>query len=321
MNGVVVGPADIPRVLEGHSAPIIWLRGVRYPSFLLLTLREWLQQKAVKIISLPLHDHLFETIQQSAASSFLGETYWYWLGDCADLPKKKQDQLRAYALSYAGPHTLVFYAPTHFVRDIPSHWCVLDIPESVSLKECERICTAWYNARDVSSMVPLLKALYFTHQSMPFEQIALIRMYASLVGKSMHEFVAVYQRSLVAIVPGLFLLSQHFFNKQADLFYAEWERCAHLYSLPFWIVFWSEHVWRASAYIRYMHKKDRTGAYEIGKNRLPYDFIKGGWSKIDPVALDALHNQLYALDVSIKNGGSSEVIEIFYVQWFYQVSF
>jgi hypothetical protein len=312
-----VGLAEIPRIVEAvQPPPVVWLRGLHYPSFLVSIIREVVQKKAIQLLSLSLQDTSFEAIQQSSACSFLGETYWYSLGDCTDVPKKKQDQWRVYASGYAGPHTLIFYAPALFVRDVPNTWSVVDLPESVTIQEFERIALAWYGVHDTVGIMSLIKVLYRTDQVISCEQLFIVPMYASVVGKSLQDFVASYQRALVAVVPGLSLLSQHFFSKNKMAFYKEWAQQESLYQALFWITFWSEQLWRACAYIVSMQKNDRTSAYEISKNRLPYTFTKNGWRTIQSESLREAHAMLYTLDLLLKNGGDAASIELFYIRWF-----
>jgi hypothetical protein len=316
MNAPVVGLADIPEIVQ-QVAPVLWLRGARYLPSLRSLIMEHAKARAVVFQSLSLHDLPFETIQSQCATSFLGESCRYWIGDCTDLLKKKQDQWRLYVTQYAGPHSLMFYAPTGFIPVVPASWVIVDIPEQLTAKQSERIMDCWYNPSEAHTMRSLVANLHTHSQAQILTETLLnIHMYLRVVGKSVHDFVAVYGPHLSTYQPSLFLLSQHFFDGNAVSFYTEWAKALPLYQIPFWVMFWSEQVWRAHAFITYMHAGDRNGAYEIGKNRLPYAFTKDGWRSIKSESLRALHDQLYALDTLTKNGGDAEWIELLFVRWF-----
>jgi hypothetical protein len=82
-----------------------------------------------------------------------------------------------------------------------------------------------------------------------------------------------------------------------------WVTIKDTYPLQFWIVFWSEQVFRAYHFIGYKKSKQLLHAKKIAY-RLPYSFIQKDWMNLSLDSLQQIHHMMYELDFRYKNGAS-----------------
>jgi hypothetical protein len=318
MNARVVPLFCLPEIFQHERASVVWFRGTEYQPLLYEHITALASEYGVSLRSLPILDLSFDVFQLQCGTSFLGQSYVYWLGDCSALQQKKQNQWYTYMAAYRGPHTLLLYAKSDFVISIPSEWVVIDIKEFLSIQEIERILSAWYSKVSVAPLVRLVREVYADTDlaKVPTGCFLELYRYARVLGRGAHDFASVYGPHLVTHYRSLFTLSNYFFEGSVKLFYKEWANVKMTYQMPFWISFWSDHVWRAYFFIVYMRKNEKGAAQEIGKKRLPYTFMSTGWYTIDLEKLRRGHQLLYKLDFATKNGGNVELIEIFLLRWF-----
>ncbi|HEV2917049.1 MAG TPA: hypothetical protein VGW78_04860 [Candidatus Babeliales bacterium] len=310
-----IGLADISYIFS-KSVPIIWLKGQYIPT-LYTRLRDIAKKNNINIQSLLVSDVSLDTIEAQCSMSFLGQTAYYWLGNYDDLLKKKQDQLRDYLMQYKGPHTLIF-AAEHIVPTISSSWYVVDISQQITAPSAYHIIDRWYNTTHQAYVLKSLVAYWYkkTNQPISIEQFFMLDTYARVLGKNITDFVVAYEPYIFIHQPSLFVISQYFFSDNHLLFYQEWAKVIDVYQTAFWIIFWSDQLWRAHAFITYMKNHNKQAAYEISKHKLPYAFSKDGWRHISLSDITEAHNQLYTLDVLTKNGHSLYWIELFFIRWF-----
>ena len=96
-------------------------------------------------------------------------------------------------------------------------------------------------------------------------------------------------------------------------FFESWNSMSRDYSDLFWTTFWSEQLFKASAYISLNNGKNFLQAKRIAY-RLPFSFIQKDWKMLKVHELAQAHNQLYAIDMNIKNGLNAH-LEHFYLNF------
>lgn len=293
---------------------VVWLRGKEYGPLSIYTLRSRIAKQACMRVIYP-EDTDLSAIQMQCASAFLGDTYYYYLGDISKQLKQKKSAWFAYVSSYTGPHTLIFWAETSLI-DLPSSsWMIIDMPENINQKSAIGILETLYGDQK-KSMVSLLNGLWSFVPSLSFEEFCRFGMYARVVGVQDHQFIKEYIPLLTHSDSSLFTLSQYLLSKKSDEFYRQWAVCSKKYPTIFWISFWSDQLWRATLFVRYMHANNRNEAYEIAKYRLPFSFTKTDWYHTSQDTLQDLYAYMCNVDFMVKNGGDDAWLELFFLKWF-----
>lgn len=165
----------------------------------------------------------------------------------------------------------------------------------------------------------LIDALYARTPNLSVDQIYLFMRYAALMGKNQREFIDQWLGLLVSSEKSLFTLSQHFFAQESKKFFALWGTISADYPPAFWVVFWSEQLFRASCYVQLMQQRKIAEAKRISF-RLPFSFMQRDWRLYKPHMLRDAHAVIYAIDFNIKNGASDAALDLFYSQFFQRSS-
>lgn len=274
---------------------------------------------------LKVQQHYFETIacdtltpQEVFAKlemSFLGFASLYWLTGMEDLDEKRKAVLIAYLKSYTGVHTVFgFVSPEVVVKD-HKNLAVITVPEAVDAPTFQAVAN--YFQKPNAQKNSIFQKMLFAHTpAISLDQVCIAVHYAQLVGKDAQLFCKTWLDSIITPEKSLFVLSQHFFAKDAKLFFAMWAQIGSEFGIPFWISFWSEQVWRASFFISYQEQKQFAHAKKISF-RLPFSFMQRDWKKIQRDELTHAHAFLYDLDFNFKNSNNeSTSLDLFFAKFF-----
>lgn len=163
--------------------PVIWLCGV-YKAAVYDHVREIAEKNKIHMQSLVVQDTPVEDVEMRCATTFLGQSFVYWLGNCTELTKKKQESLCAYLVRYAGPHQILFYAPESFCAQAAPTWHVISIDDELSVSDMQQIV---HKSRDMvygRTLNSLITHVYQkTDVSVPVEHFLMLYMYARVVGR------------------------------------------------------------------------------------------------------------------------------------------
>jgi hypothetical protein len=121
--------------------------------------------------------------------------------------------------------------------------------------------------------------------------------------------------NILGAAPSLSALTEAFFAKDAQRFFSLWSALEKEYPEIFWIIFWSDHVWRAYNVIQFLQEKNFVQAKRMSF-RLPYSFINRDWQKNSPSELVQAYQNLYSIDFALKKGSSFTALDLFYVNYF-----
>lgn len=299
-----------PASLAAQS--ILCFRGPKeYPLLFFTQFLAW--TKRIKSIVLVLdleRDDADDRLRAQLQTSFLGECGFYWLGNLSNLSEKRFKLWVPFIQQYSGPHCLAFYvhedAKLTLAADVPSvvvpnkvMWPSFelllglesDLPKG-TIAACRRLCGAYPEALPLDSMYVLLR-------------------YAILLGERQQEFTQQWLDQIMVNEQSLFTLSQYFFARNPASFFTYWRKIGGEYPEVFWVAYWSDQVWRAFLYSSLMRERRAVEAKKLGF-RLPFSFLNTDWRAWTPEDLKKAHEQLYSLDYSLKNGGSSSGIDLFY---------
>lgn len=267
----------------------------------------------VEMIDLSVHD--FASVKGKLETSFLGQTVFCWLRNVSDVSVKVRKELFAYLATYTGPNRVAFFAYHADLPRVELRWLDLLIPEEIDRNLFIAVATHLYGMQEAYARqcAPLLVS---AQTSMQLDDACLLTQYATLVGsKNVASFTHEWLDRLIKPKSSLFILSKHFFAKDARAFLPVWLHLSTQYSMQFWIAFWSEQLWSAAAYVSLMRKNDRLEAKKVA-SRLPVTFLQKNWRDYSLRELRNAHDCIYSFDYALKNGGSEFGLDLFYSKFF-----
>lgn len=287
-----------------QSSSVVCCTGDSYPLLFFSTLSRILNKKQPGSMVSINHTNDVVAIQAGLQSSFLGQTGCYILGSLDDLPRAKQEQWKTFLKSYQGPHTVLFFS--NKLSSFSSHWTRVEVPSVLNFVTAQSLATEY--APQLQKQ--FLDDLYMYTNGVSLDTFMVLLQYGMLVGKNSKQFFMDFLPKLVVSESSLFSLSQAWFGKQPRQFYRQWNKVRLSYSSQFWIVYWSEQLWRAACFVDLQNNKKPLEAKKVSY-RLPFSFINRDWSRYTRAELIAAHNQLYDIDFQSKNGGSDVWIDWF----------
>jgi len=299
------------------SRPVVCFRAhQQYPLLFFSALVQLIKKQhnmPVEMIDLSIQD--LSSIKGKLETSFLGQTVFCWLRNVSDASVKVRKELLSYLSTYTGPNNVAFFA---YHADLPRaelRWLDVLIPEEIDRNQFVLLATQMYGMQEIYARqcAPLLVS---PQSSMQLDDACLLTQYAMLIGsKNVVNFKQEWLDRLIKPKSSLFILSKHFFAKDARSFFPVWLHISKQYSIQFWIAFWSEQLWSAAAYVSLMRKNDRAEAKKVS-NRLPVTFLQKNWRDYSMRELKKAHDRIYAIDYAIKNGSSEFGLDLFYSQFF-----
>lgn len=300
------------------SRPVVCFRASHhYPLLFFSALLQRIKKEfamPVEVIDLAVHD--LASVKGRLETSFLGQIIFCWLRNVSDLPVKARKELLSYLVTYAGPNRVAFFVHHADLSRVESCWLDLLIPEEIDRNAFVAVATQLYGMQEVYAR-QCAALLVSPQASMQLDDACLLTQYAMLVGsKNVASFTNEWLDRLIKPKSSLFMLSKHFFAKDARAFLPIWLQVNTQYPIQFWIAFWSEQLWSAAAYAGAMRKNDRVEAKKVA-SRLPVTFLQKNWRDYSLRELRNAHDRIYALDYGLKNGSSEIGLDLFYSQFFH----
>jgi hypothetical protein len=243
------------------------------------------------------------SIINKCATTFLGQTYIYWLYGSELLSEQDSSTLMSYLQTYQGPHILIIVAQNELLQSAKKNMLQVAIPQTLTKKQLEKVAELLY-PEAASSLYTKLQTTSISSEY-TLDTATLTLSYIRLIGNSVDEFKKDWYPKLLPADNSLFTLSTHFFAQQKEQFFAMWSEVQHDYPDQFWIAFFSEQLFKAYGFIAHSRKNDHIGAKKMGY-RLPYSFMRTDWKRYSLEQIAHMHHELYQLDYHIKQGGEPQ---------------
>jgi len=304
-------------------------RGNEYPLFFFRMLFDFLKQKDVmtsSYVKTEDRNQLWAMLEQS----FLGKTSTYWLGNITERFKKGKkrktsgkDVGLAEVLSlYRGPHTVLFFLPRDHKLSLSSQKriCLIDIEDSFSVADAERLFTFFEVSIDPRKK-RVLHDIVQHGRFMSLDSICMVMNYllvTSLRAWMTQPAAGALKRQVTGIVEpelSLFQLSKTFFTKQSKKFFPLWAECQNEYSVPFWVAYWSEQLWRAYYVVKFLKQNNFPAARRFAF-RLPSSFLKYDWRSCSLEELSQAYTMVYDIDFAFKTGSTFCSLDLMYNKYF-----
>ncbi len=245
--------------------------------------------------------------------SMLGSQSFFMLGNISDERESKAaTAFKKYACSYQGPHSLAFFIVT---ADLPTQPNAMVIQVPTMLDQSEFILLArWLGYEDIEKKVEIFDKL-FSLSKLPLQECISLIDYVALGSLKYKEALSVYLQSLYAPEANLQRLSECFFAKREGEFFSLWHKVYQDYPPIFWVLFWSEQLWRAIHVVKFMQQKQFVLAKKMSF-RLPYNFINKDWQRVQINELIQGYEFLYQIDYAIKTGSTFCSQDLFFAHYF-----
>lgn len=250
-------------------------------------------------------------IKLQLETSFLGLTQHYWLGFLDLLPKSQQQEWDCYLDTYQGPNKLFYASTVDGKTDMTRN--VFVIPDHID-KNMFKILYAFLMPHE-ANVESHIKNLFAKAELVDLDCACLLVHYFKVIGSQSKEFFECWLPKLMMSQQSLFSLSQYFFAQQRKQFIYYWQTIKDDYPDQFWISYWSDQIWRAAFYCKYMSERKYSEAKKIGY-RLPFGFLQKYYKGCSFYDLLNMHQKLYVLDYELKNGASSIGLDVILLHFF-----
>lgn len=254
----------------------------------------------------------FSLLQSQFSTTFLGQSCIYWLGNCSILKQKEQEVLSSYLSSYQGPHKICAFFDNKTEWTSSDHLEIITIQDSYSSTDIKSLIQD-ENLQQAQKNAYFFNKIYKLKKTFSLDELFLLKNYVSVLNLQTSEFYETWLYRIVVADASLYTLSQYFFEKKKHLFFTTWLAMKDQYSHVFWIVFWSEQLYRAYFFTLYTKQGNYMDAKKVSFG-LPFAFIKQGWKHMTLAQLQRLHSHMYTIDYSFKNGGSVYEMDIFFMK-------
>jgi hypothetical protein len=297
-----------------NKHPVICFTGTYPVLFVSFLLRHLKNCDTHSITTIDWQQVTVQEIKAQLSVSFLGETFVAWCSDLGQLEARQKKELFSFLATYKGPHAVWFFSAETDLVKLKHSWTVIQIPQSLDWHMFKQLFQVLFES-EFSKLQPL-ELIFKKKGSLGFDEAALLSQYALLLSKSaFEEFCSSWLGLMVPQDQSLFELSTQFFAKNQKRFFALWKNIGGQYPAPFWLVYWSDQLFRAASFVQYSRKQEFNEAKKIAY-KLPFSFIKKDWQQYTYTELAAAHDKVYALDFQIKNGGTDSWLDLFFVQFF-----
>jgi len=255
------------------------------------------------------------TLQATLNQSVLGMNSFFWLGNAtAERESKEQLEMLNMLVSYQGPHTVAFFVDADAKIVAKKNEQFIYVPEALNYQEFEQLLALFGQPLDVRKRAAL-KKIFTTSAPIALDTCCMMLAYLELIAsKYVDEYEDLFSR-LVGSLPTLSQLTEFFLAKNATAFFQVWSKVNASYPDVFWIIFWTEQLWKAYYVTQFMKDKNFVAAKRMSF-RLPYSFINRDWQRVNGHELVQAYAFLYRMDYALKRGSTFCSMDLFYTNYF-----
>ncbi len=255
-------------------------------------------------------------LQASLTQTFLGQTNFYWLGDCTSAYNK--NKIFELITLYKGPHSIAFFLNNDKISKLPkrNHLTIIELEDITNFNFILDILN-FLDIKLGSKKLMLLREIFLRLESnLNLDQLYILVSYLELIKAENNFSTREYlMESIGKSSPSLNLLAKYFFEKNAKEFFNIWSQVGAQYPDMFWISFWAEKVYRAYFVVKFLEQKDFAKSKLLSFG-LPYSFFRGYWKRFSLNQLSSYHDFLYTNDYKIKTGSQFCFLDYFYLNHF-----
>lgn len=302
------------QVLQDDTQFVVVFQAATYPhTFFMQYMQQIKQELSDQLICLDMQsgDVAFKA---QLATSFLGMSCVYWLGDVTSLKAKQKEELLGYLATYQGPHKIIFFVDAKTTLGKSKSMQVITLQDKYFYQDAKALLSA-QDAQQMHKTAMFLHEIYKIKNSFTLDELSLLQNYQDFITHDMKKFCQSWATRLVIPETSLFTLSQLFFEKKEEAFFRLWLSMKDLYSEMFWVAFWSDQLYRAYFFIAFTQRDNFLAAKQTSFG-LPFSFMKQSYKLYQPYELHRAHQAMYAIDTALKHGAHPYIIDQWYVHFF-----
>lgn len=261
---------------------------------------------------------LYALLQQT----FLGATDVYWLGnldsDGREKSRLRRKELLTLLATYEGPHQALYFCTDATAQEIAqtskATAAIINLPEKIDESFVDpllKLLGFQFNAQRRA----LLSRAFAAARQVPLDTLCSMFSYLEVINPRSAVDAEHFLVSLVEPELSFIELSKHFFNRDAPNFFTLWESVGPEYPETYWILYWSDQLWRAYHVTAYLQQNKIVEAKKMGY-RLPFAFTSHLWRKTNLKELEQGFSFLYKADCAFKNGSTFNSLELFFINYF-----
>jgi hypothetical protein len=305
---------DASNLLEQSDSSVVIFQGAIYSHLFFMNMFDRIKTESTtdfKTIDIQSGDFAFKS---QLSTSFLGMHCIYWLGDTSGLKAKQKDDLMQYLAGYNGPHKVIVFVDAKIEIAQSKHLTVVSMKDKYFFDDAKSLWVTT-NLQEVQKNVAFFNQIYKIKNSFTLDELCLLKNYQDLITAESQEFYESWVTRLVVPDTSLFTLSQLLFEKKEEAFFKLWLQVKSLYADMFWIAFWSDQFYRSYFFIAFTQEENFAAVKQVSFG-LSFSFMKQSYKQYKLDELQNFHEALYAVDSSLKNGGSSYQIDQLYIEFF-----
>lgn len=288
---------------------VICFTGEQTHPIFLDKVRNYIEKKSGQSIQKISFDSSIVDIELQLSTTFLGQSNWYWISTIESMAaSKKKIEFIQFIKRYNGPHRLFIFMTQEELDGSLEHGVSYCIKNSYTNEQIKKIVLL-YEDQKPEVVAYLFHKLFLLKKEYSLDQLCLLKEYALLLGKNIDQFLQDWIEQLVVSDVSLFYIGQLFFEKNSAEFFVKWQKIRPLYVDQFWTSFFSEQLFKAYFYVHYKGQVP-TDQKQIVFG-LPFSFLKHDWKMYQISELQAAHQKIYEIDLSLKRGGSAYQLDAF----------
>ncbi len=302
------------KVLEQSDSSVVIFQGATYSHLFFMNLFDRIKTESTadfKTIDIQSGDFGFKS---QLATSFLGMTCTYWLGDASALKAKQKDDLMQYLAVYTGPHKVIMFVDSKTDITETKNCVVVTMKDKYFFDDAKGLWVTT-NLQEAQKSAVFLNQIYKIKNSFTLDELCLLKNYQELITADSKEFYESWVTRLVTPDTSLFTLSQLLFEKKEEAFFKLWLQIKDLYAEMFWIAFWSDQLYRSYFFIAFTQEESFAAVKSVSFG-LSFSFMKQSYRQYKLDELQRFHEALYAVDGSLKNGGNVYQIDQLFIDFF-----
>ncbi len=245
--------------------------------------------------------------------SILGNYNFYWLGNLSE--HAKNTKLLNYISNYDGLHTISFFIPNDFKNFKCSTNAVqIEIDSNIDIEDAKKVITL-FSPKMPDKKIAMLGKIFNGKNDIDIDSVCMLINYFELISINALDDSFAYIANIFGSQPVLSQLSNAFWTKNTKDFFNIWKKIESSYPEVFWVIFWSEQVWKAYNVILFLNQNSFVKAKQISYG-LPFSFINKDFKNFKLADLLCLYENLYKIDFAIKKGSTFYSLDLFYLNYF-----
>lgn len=297
------------------SAKIFCFKGSDFCSIFFSELFEFLERDRKLPYSKKnlLAENLKSEYHSYLEQSILGNYNFYWLGNLSE--HAKNTKLLNYISNYEGLHVISFFIPNDFKNFKCSINAVqIEIDSNIDIEDAKKVITL-FSPKMPDKKIAMLGKIFNGKNDIDIDSVCMLINYFELISINALDDSFAYIANIFGSQPVLSQLSNAFWTKNTKDFFNIWKKIESSYPEVFWVIFWSEQVWKAYNVILFLNQNSFVKAKQISYG-LPFSFINKDFKNFKLDDLLCLYENLYKIDFAIKKGSTFYSLDLFYLNYF-----